>query len=369
MQRISPFESKPDTDKAFSSLVAWVQENDGFVDHRLALGFGKLGRGIFAREAIENGTVLLRCPWQLIIGSRDAHQSDDGCKIIRTLDRELRLGRESFWYPYLRSVGTVDARLPTLWDDHTLGELQGLPPCDATRHIDWFTTECRKGQSDPQFDAIVQQAFLCYLTRASDRGMVPVYDLLNHHNGDLNTAIEITENGLGIKASRVISRGDEVYNSYGLEPTSNLFRDYGFVESWPQSWFWTDAEEKTHRFAWFSDDRVMIEPPEELVSELATQSVPREAYGNRVSEHNRALSRETLERFAYAAQALVRGLPTTPEEDARIAEALEAERYQNPMAENKRRDLLICVQYRWQFKESIESALRVSHDLISLKED
>lgn len=367
MQGDLPFESIPDTD--FSSLIAWIREYGGSFDERLTLGFGNLGRGIFARETLEKGTVLLRCPWRLTIGGHNAHRSDDGCEVIRSLDREMRLGAESFWYPYLRMGGTVEVRLPTLWDDHTLGELQGLPPYDATRHIDWFMADCRGSQPGPDFDAITQEAFLWYLTRASDRGMIPVYDLMNHHNGELNTVIQICEDGLVVESSRVIQGGEEIFNSYGFEPTSNLFRDYGFVESWPQSWFWIDAEEKIHRFAWFSDDRVMIEPPKELLSEVATQSVPREAYGNRVSEHNRHLSRETLERFAYAAQALVRGLPTTPEEDARIAEALEGERYQNPMAENKRRDLLICVQYRRQLKESIESALRVSHDLISTNED
>lgn len=79
--------------------------------------------------------------------------------------------------------------------------------------------------------------------------LIPVYDLSNHGNGRLhNTDCDQIEGAkwIQVRAKGTIQEGDEVRNSYNVYPdsgdlydwyaTNELFRDYGFVQAFPQRW-------------------------------------------------------------------------------------------------------------------------------------
>ena len=101
--------------------------------------------------------------------------------------------------------------------------------------------------------------------------------MMNHNNGKTNvkhkydpytadTIPEIVEKGYEIVTSKPISAGEELYNSYNFCAvcqqyydwfgTPEMFREFGFVESYPQRWLfdfarvkfdldWKDGDERT----------------------------------------------------------------------------------------------------------------------------
>mmetsp|Transcript_16534 Transcript_16534/g.22179 ORF Transcript_16534/g.22179 Transcript_16534/m.22179 type:complete len:121 (+) Transcript_16534:1949-2311(+) len=100
---------------------------------------------------------------------------------------------------------------------------------------------------------------------------LPIYDLLNHHNGLLNTQSHADVKGDTITITKDIAEGEEIFMSYrgGKDDTvSEVFRRYGFVESLPQYWSWTDDQgdkdvgiASTRQFLLLPDKVVVIYPP------------------------------------------------------------------------------------------------------------
>ena len=90
-------------------------------------------------------------------------------------------------------------------------------------------------------------------------------DLMNHHNGKINTKLERdSEGGLRVIALTDISANSPIYNTYarsGWETTVDTFNTYGFVEDYPQLWVWTDdklvqmtQDNKEHAFQRYRND-------------------------------------------------------------------------------------------------------------------
>jgi hypothetical protein len=53
-------------------------------------------------------------------------------------------------------------------------------------------------------------------TRGADIGLLPIYDLMNHNNGELNTYIDDAEtSGWKVVTRQDIEKGSELFNSYG----------------------------------------------------------------------------------------------------------------------------------------------------------
>ncbi len=54
------------------------------------------------------------------------------------------------------------------------------------------------------------------VTRASDIGFLPIYDLMNHNNRELNTYMQAAEtSGVNVVTSHDIEKGSELFLSYG----------------------------------------------------------------------------------------------------------------------------------------------------------
>lgn len=78
--------------------------------------------------------------------------------------------------------------------------------------------------------------------------LAAVYDMYNHRNGEyLNTALTIyRDESHELRAAKNIKAGDQIHNSYNMcdecegraegYGTPDIFRDYGFVENYPQRW-------------------------------------------------------------------------------------------------------------------------------------
>lgn len=377
------------TKNGFSQLVDWMRNNGGRVDERLAVMEVGGVRGGVALADIEEGTELLHCPWALVIGSNSFEDQlgDDMCAVVRALEVELRLGEASLWHPYLTlDDSIVNSRLPTLWDADTLEELQGLAPQqDATRHIRWFSQFCDGNRPFAEVDEITKQALLCFITRASAVGMLPIYDLLNHHNGLRNAKIRLTaEYGVQLMAVQRIPKGSQIYLSYGIKSASTMYRDYGFVESWPQTWTWawaspsSPSSTNSQSFVLFPDESVVINPTEQFLRDIWKGGISLSEFQEKATTHTQGLALEALEQFRREAYNLLSGLPTTVGDDKAILTNLKDSVSKLSADETvsegalivKYKDTISAVEYRISFKEAVYSAMKVSEaTLLQLSPD
>jgi len=383
-------------DEGFSRLVAWMNLHGGRVDGRIDVAEINNGvRGVVALADIEDGAELLYCPWKLVIGSSGLQEQmqsgDDMCKVVKDMADEIRLHEESLWWPYLEHIQLP--RLAAMWEQQsTLDELQGLSPSeDATRHIKWFSQGCSAGSgNNVALDEADMRSLVSFVSRASEVGMVPIYDLLNHHNGEKNAKLTLGETGVSLIAiggGRPIPKGNEMYLSYGLKTAPTMYRDYGFVEDWPCCWNWKDSTSGDNfAFVVFPDGVVAINPTADFLKMIRNFNSHSTSIGSghmQVADfqatariHTESLPLEILVQFASAARNHLDGLPTTLQEDLKIlgqkkelllvlvAQALEPDDDNDDGAAFRRRqaaeDVISAIEYRCTFKKALESALLCS---------
>jgi len=88
--------------------------------------------------------------------------------------------------------------------------------------------------------------------RGWDRALCPVYDMMNHNNGRLNTnnTSVFGEHGFQMESIQDIQAGEELFLTYNdcvdctayekslkdFRGTADIVRDFGFVESYPHAW-------------------------------------------------------------------------------------------------------------------------------------
>jgi len=237
-------------------------------------------RGIFATEFIAKGDLLAQIPWEYIINdeeSDDALSEKDNengvlkCGTARNLAKEMKqvqtLGKyikdpnaASKYGPYIQYLlDQPSGMIPSDWSvkgrrifqDVLGGTQQTIPPIYATswKDDDWFN-DCN---GDPE-DELGMKAAMLVVSRADDDLLVPVYDMYNHRNGKYYNSHMKVIRGVNyqVTARRDIQPGEQIYNSYNMcdecggrrdgYGTPELFRDYGFVEEFPQRWNFEDKD-------------------------------------------------------------------------------------------------------------------------------
>ena len=146
--------------------------------------------------------------------------------------------------------------MPSTWSDEGKELLKtvvgDLRPDDLTTWIDheWYE-EC-KGEKD----VAKENAAMMLISRGWDYLMIPLFDIMNHRNGNyLNTVsdsvMDTNKDVIQVRASRRILPGEQIYTSYNMcldcdnrkedYGTPEILRDYGFVESYPQRWIFDDV--------------------------------------------------------------------------------------------------------------------------------
>jgi len=239
--------------QGIDSLVEWIRNSGGSVDSRQEVRKGrfKKPRGVFAKDEIEEGALLCSVPWSNIIKPTENVEGNSGkCSTARALAKELSLGEESKFGPFVKILSDLGRpSLPETWSeagrellDKVLGKF--IAPQDYMRFGKWWREECKGDPAvAPEFDAVLLMVTRAADVALSDEGtasqaaMVPFYDLYNHRNGPShNTRVEAAVGQeFKVYATRAIKKGEEIYNSYG-NSTSEMFRDYGFIETIPQMW-------------------------------------------------------------------------------------------------------------------------------------
>jgi len=342
-------------DERFERLLVWVEEHGGQVSKKLSLGRNENGvRGLFVNDYVAEDEVLLEIPSRIIFNGIGP------CESVTELASEIRLGNESFWWPFLAMDEGLEAEIPNFWSDEAVAALQGLPPAqDARRHTEWFSNSCMKNRrSYEQLDKATKTALSLLVSRFCDRGHVPIYPLANHHNGLLNMQITVVKGDgnefqFRISASQEIPAGMEVFNSYSNGFTSDMLRDYGFIEDWPTMWrfVWLGRE---HSFLAFNDVSILLEPNERTT---ATDQKTREELIVEAMEEMATKPIRILQTFAADAENFLASLPTTAKEDEELLNT-----------DNSLEDERLAITFRKKYKVLIQQAASVARLQLEKKE-
>ena len=223
-----------------------------------------------------------------------------------------------------------------------------------------------------------------YHTRSADIGIIPLYEVLNHHNGKINTRLSRDEEGgLIVTASVDILEGEPIYLSYareGMESSIDVFNKYGFVEDYPQLWRWDGEELNVDKYfipVWdhyapnhplyeisvISPTLGALSPTKQLVEVLGNQRRSLEEWSRRIRSHHGTVRSSHVHALRDAALALLAGLPTTLEEDEKILklEKTELERLVGLGRDDVDKKYVIqAIEYRMAFKRALRLAVEVA---------
>lgn len=249
------------------AIIDWIKSKDGGVVHeKLEVRADNIVHlGVYVTGDVLKGQVLMSIPNEILItAGDDARQDYAGiwCPTAFNLIREMKLGDESKYAPYVNYLSDQPhGQLPSAWSkagqellkvvigQNDDDDENDLPPLDVTGWIgsDWYQN-CN-GTDDP-FD---RNAALLLVQRGWGDHLIPLFDMMNHRNGKWDNTefdpVHQSDQLIVVRASRDISAGEQVYTSYNLCPdcgaremgygTSEILRDYGFVEQYPQRWFFS----------------------------------------------------------------------------------------------------------------------------------
>jgi hypothetical protein len=239
-----------------NSLFGWIEANGGYINPKIELSTGPDEnwniRGVFATSKIYEDEKIFSLTPALQICSTDM------CELVGKVRDELQKGEESFYWPYISAMEDHFVDVPSIWNEHERSLLVGLQPTDWQRHLVWFEHSC---QGDVN-DAHHLRAMLLVVARSNGNDdqscMSPLYDSLNHGNGDqVNTANRYEGTNFEKVASVPIQAGAQVFNSFGDSDVGRLFRDYGFIAQYPRLWAFEGADGQQYTFECFDDNGMM----------------------------------------------------------------------------------------------------------------
>lgn len=258
--------------------VNWVRRNGGYVSDKIEIrqvenAGNTYSYGVFAVEDIEETEMLLSIPRQCVLQTFN----DNKCDTVDLLVEEMHKGPHSLWEPYVSYLKSQPyGQLPSLWsaaaqevlsyihweeDPEDSEWYQVLPPESME---DWRRIGCRYLDASSKTPPVDKLAAMLVSQRGWDEVMIPVYDMMSHRNGEqhLNTreihSVHDISLPVQVEASRQIKAGEEIYTSYdscfdcGARKqgygTPEIFRDYGFVELYPQRFTFGPTKKNTVSF-------------------------------------------------------------------------------------------------------------------------
>mmetsp|Transcript_24485 Transcript_24485/g.59976 ORF Transcript_24485/g.59976 Transcript_24485/m.59976 type:complete len:1316 (+) Transcript_24485:203-4150(+) len=251
--------------------------------------------GVYAKETIEEGTVLSRVPWSIVIDNEDIpgyleekqqeraslleHAVLDeeviaaneayvdslpnmACPTFRNLLREILLDEASKMHPYFHYLYSARRTLPAhftkdakkmleqLLTKQTEEELPLLDSLENNFLLKHHFDLCDKLPSHKHTGAFIERdAVAKLIVQFAHNGLlIPTYDFYGHRNGKyLNTKATVQKGEyVEIVASRKIEAGEGIYGSYSdcddCDPLNkhydmvDIFRDHGYLERYPQRW-------------------------------------------------------------------------------------------------------------------------------------
>lgn len=265
-------------DVVMNDMVEWVLSEGGSFNDKLEMR--KVDptnpnsyMGVFAKEDIGAQESLIRIPKSCYIEIidqakvyHDENSEDEEagymyheniCTLSQKLMEEMKLGDKSKFAPYIAYLKTQNpGQLPVNWSEPGKNLLRKAfkPGSDV---VDWIDRYYMKGISEASCindDSFEIHMMEMTIQRSFDTALIPIWDMVNHHNGRINTenSSMYDKDGLKVRASRPIKSGEEIFASYDKcvdcknmfvqWGTPEIFRDFGFVEGYPHRWIFDDEE-------------------------------------------------------------------------------------------------------------------------------
>lgn len=192
--------------------------------------------GVFANTAIKKGTVLARIPWSLVVKSDNPKELGYmTCSMVRTLAREMKLGKDSAFAPFMEYVNhRPTTGLPSSWSAagrELFQQVVGgtavdpiIPPFEPASWLEYDWYEMCEGDRSDELSA---KAALLVVELNDDGVLVPGLNFYRHRNGKWNNAESEAKpfRDVVIRSTRRINEGDEIHISL------NLCHDCGNRES------------------------------------------------------------------------------------------------------------------------------------------
>ena len=265
------------------NIFSWMNDaENGFVSEkqsarRMVEGDMDTPLIVYATQDIAEGELLVQVPMSHILKSYDQmgdNQKGWYCGTSDTLEKEMKKGADSFYAPYVQYINDErDNQLPAQYSKkgkQLLLDIVGKNPDEEYRSPAFERDEATSERLMPEFlvegldkwhqlcggkrsDKIAAKAASMVIQRADDYILIPAYDAYNHRNNDFVNGKEYmnarTETGKYHQtfAIRDIQKGEQIFISYNMCDqcqnrllggfgTAEMFRDYGFVEWYPQRW-------------------------------------------------------------------------------------------------------------------------------------
>lgn len=294
-------------------LIAWVRSKGGIFSDKLSIRRvdpedPKSYMGIFVEEAIGAKESLFLVPRNCYIDVFDTASEMDPedenveaayvgnlCQLSKKLATEMDLREKSGYAPYIAYLKTQQpGQLPVNWSKEGKDLLRKVA-FPGSPMVDWidrnfmgeknncFGKPKKSNSKDISFEEHIIEMTV---QRCYDTALIPIWDMVNHDNGKINTENDSMHEPIGLKvrAARDLEKGEEIFATYdkcldckGVEEywgTPEILKDFGFVENYPHRWVFTDQNiwfqiYKDYEFdAYFGDTNQSTTPSKEQLDFL-----------------------------------------------------------------------------------------------------
>eukprot|EP00537_Pseudo-nitzschia_pungens_P010979 CAMPEP_0172397844 /NCGR_PEP_ID=MMETSP1061-20121228/33322_1 /TAXON_ID=37318 /ORGANISM="Pseudo-nitzschia pungens, Strain cf. pungens" /LENGTH=402 /DNA_ID=CAMNT_0013130169 /DNA_START=114 /DNA_END=1322 /DNA_ORIENTATION=+ len=249
-----------------NEIISWVRSKGGSFSEKLEIRRVDPENpasylGVFAKERIGAKEDLFHIPRDCFIhifeAAKDTTLEDiqesmeaylyNVCTLVHKLKSEMELGEDSDYAPYIAYLKTQKpGQLPAHWSTEGRDILRQIayPGSSIVDWIDRDYVEKKCIDNDPFERHMVEMT----IQRCFDTALIPIWDMVNHDNGRVNTENNSMHDLDGIKvlAKRNLEAGEEIFASYDLcvdcsdidedWGTPEILRDFGFVENYPHRW-------------------------------------------------------------------------------------------------------------------------------------
>lgn len=269
-------EDENDDVKLANAIVDWVRAEGGYFSSKLEIGRAS-PVGVFASQDIQAQEQLFIIPHSCFIAlwdtaaPVDANDEEDEaynenlCHLAQKLAEELELGKDSVYAPYVDYVkNQKQGQIPATWSDEGKQVLRQILADESRDVVDWIEMYQKGCNVDKHMLALTS-------SRGYDTAFIPIWDLVNHHNGKGRNVVNdpiYDHDALKVRASKDIQKGEEVFTSYNDAVdfrmwksfcTVEILKDLGFVEPYPTRWIFEDEAEIWFEIDKGDDDELEIE--------------------------------------------------------------------------------------------------------------
>jgi len=246
-------------DRLSDGIVEWVRSKGGYFSEKIAIrgmdpNDPSSPLGVFANGDLEKGEIIVEIPHSCYITLPEEERksmsyNEQLCNLSHLLLEEMKLGSESEFAPYTEYIMTQQrGQLPATWSKAGKDALRAVA-FQGSDIVDWITDRFgENGENHCVSDKDEEHAMALSVQRGYDSALIPIWDMFNHWNGNINTENDSIWDGnkLVIRTAWQIEEGEELYASYDscldcqdLDyswGTQEILRDFGFVEFHPHRW-------------------------------------------------------------------------------------------------------------------------------------